>query len=78
MNLPHLSIDKQKSFIRNYLQSDGIVVLQIISDNTNDVVMSHLLSALYNLHCNSMKKDFHSDDQLQSNEHYMHTDSSSI
>ena len=78
MNLPELSEEKQKAFVRDYLHRDGIVVLQIISHNTNDVIMSHLLGALYNLHCHSMKKEYHNDEQLQSNEHNMRTDSSSI
>lgn len=78
MNLSKLTDDEENVFIHDYLRCDGILLLRIISHNTNDMIMSHLLTALYNLHFNSSKKDYHSDDQLQSSGHYMRIDSSSI
>jgi hypothetical protein len=78
MRLPNLHEERQDEFIENYLSWDGILVLQILAQNTNDIIMSNLIDELYHIHLKSMKKEYPSDDQLQSSGHYMRIDSSSI
>ncbi len=78
MNLPKLNKEKQNEFMKNYLRWDGILVLRIIAQNTNDIIMAKLVDALFKIHLNSIKNEYHSDDQIQSSGHYMRIDSSSI
>jgi len=78
MNLPKLSKEKQDEFIKNYLRWDGILVLRIIAQNTDDIIMAKLVDALFKIHSNSIKNQYHNDNQIQSSGHYMCIDSSSI
>ena len=57
MNLSKLNEEKQDEFIENYLRWDGILVLRIIAQNTNDIIMSKLVGALFKIHSNSIKKE---------------------
>jgi hypothetical protein len=73
-----LSEENQNEFIKDYLSWDGILVLRILAENTNDVIMPNLIGALYHLHSKPIKKEYRSDDQSQSSGHYMRIDGSSI
>ncbi len=77
-SLPKLSEENQNEFIKDYLSWDGILVLRILAENTNDVIMPNLIGALYHLHSKPIKKEYRSDDQSQSSGHYMRIDGSSI
>lgn len=45
--------EDEKRFLVDYLQMDGTLVLQILAQNTNDVVMSKLVLAIYQKYNNS-------------------------
>ena len=78
MSIPKLHDDRCDEFIEHYLSWDGILVLRILAQNTNDIIMSNLISRLYHIHMKAKKKESRNDDQLQSSGHYMRIDSSSI
>jgi hypothetical protein len=78
VDFPNLNKEKREEFLENYLRWDGILILRIISQNTNDIIMSNLVGALWRIHSNARKKEYHSDEQIQLNGHYMRIDSSSI
>ncbi len=78
MDLPELTKKEEDEFIEKYLRWDGILVLRILSQNTNDIIMSNLVGDLFKIHSNSVKNEYNSDEQIQSSGHYMRIDSSSI
>jgi hypothetical protein len=78
MDLPELTKKEEDEFIEKYLRWDGILVLRILSQNTNDIIMSNLVGDLFKIHLNSIKNEYNSDEQIQSSGHYMRIDSSSI
>jgi len=78
MTLPELIQKEEDEFIEKYLRWDGILVLRILSQNTNDIIMSNLVGALFKIHSNSIKNPYNSDEQIQSSGHYMGIDSSPI
>lgn len=48
-NSHQLNVDEEIDFFRNYLRTDGILVLRILSQNINDVSMSKLVDRLYQI-----------------------------
>jgi hypothetical protein len=78
MSLSNLDKKREDEFIEKYLGWDGILILRILSQNTNDIIMSNLVGALFKIHSDSIKNQYSSDDQIQSSGHYMRIDSSSI
>ena len=81
MNFLNIRKQKRDDFIQNYLQWDGILVLQIISQNTNDMIMANLLDALFQLYMNLHEKkndEVGAYNQISSNEYYTHVDSALI
>ena len=78
MNLAKINKKEEDEFIEKYLKWDGILVLRILSQNTNDIIMSNLIGELFKIHSNLIKNQFHSDEQIQSSGHYMRIDGSSI
>lgn len=70
-----LNKKEEYKFIEKYLRYDGILVLRILSQNTNDIIMSNLIDALYRIYSIN---HHHSDDQTESSGHYIPIDSSPI
>lgn len=74
MSLLRLKEDEEDDFIDDYLRWDGILVLRIIAQNTNDIIMANLVGALFKINSNSMKKENnHNDsyDQIQPTGRYL-------
>lgn len=74
--------NKPDDFIKNYLKWDGILALRIIAHNTNDIMMSNLVGALYAIYLNSIEQENHDeddrDDPMESDKLYMHINTSSL
>lgn len=76
ISIPKLDKKEEDEFIEKYLRWDGILVLRLLSQNINDVLMSDLVAALYQIHSNLNKDQYSSDDRIQSSGLYMRIDSS--
>jgi hypothetical protein len=58
----------EKRFMTNYLQYDGLLLLRILAQNTDDIVMSHLVHALYREYCKLLSNsDNNTIDEQQTN-----------
>jgi hypothetical protein len=45
-----------KKFVNNYLKEDGVLVLRLLSRNSQDLIVSELISNLFNLYKNHVKQ----------------------
>ena len=73
MSLRNVQKDEQERFIENYLKRDGILVLQILAYNTNDIIVANLVGALFEKYSNSAENEDDNknpSEQIKLNEHY--------
>jgi hypothetical protein len=45
-----------KKFVNNYLKEDGVLVLRLLSRNSQDLIVSEVISNLFNLYKNQVKQ----------------------
>ena len=80
MRLSGLEKEIEDDFIENYLKRDGILILQIIAYNTNDIIMADLVGSIFRIYYNLKQKEkvINSYDQIEINGLYSQIDSTSI
>ncbi|CAF3547391.1 unnamed protein product [Adineta steineri] len=77
LSLPQSKVDDVDKFIEDYLRRDGILVLRIIAQNTNDILMTNLIGAIFEVYADSIENktnDTNSRNEIQWNEDYVRTD----
>ena len=63
----------QQRFVMDYLRCDGILVLRILAQNTNDIIMAKLIGVLFQLYSKSRKEtdDSNDDDDPQTSQTFI-------
>lgn len=74
-NLKRSDSDKRmfKKFVNNYLREDGVLALRLMSKNSQDLIVSEIISNLFNMYKSQYRQDKLAFDYQKNNSEFMET-----